>query len=114
MSIDLTNVHAQLFRHFKHDVLFTPADFMHVQATQRFQARDHLLHQHVRCRGAGGNADIARFAQPAFLNIRRRVDQISRFADALRQFRQTVGVEEFFDPTTSTTSASPARLRTAS
>lgn len=37
-SVNLTDVHAQLFRHFEHDVLFAPADFMHVQATQRFQA----------------------------------------------------------------------------
>lgn len=48
LSVYLTNVHAQLFRHFEHDVLFTPADFMHVHTAQRFQARDHLLHQHVR------------------------------------------------------------------
>ncbi len=56
--------HPQLFRHAEDDVFFLARQLLCAGGTLGVQVGDNLAHQHIRCRGTCGDADILRALQP--------------------------------------------------
>ena len=56
--------HPQLFRHAEDDVFFLARQLLCAGGPLGVQVGDNLAHQHIRCRGACGDADILRALQP--------------------------------------------------
>ena len=74
---------------------------------------DQLLHQKLRCRGAGRDADRAGALEPGEIQVLGAVDQVGRPAGGRPISRRRLEFELFRAPTTRITSTSRASARTA-
>ena len=79
-------------RQGKRHLLLDPVQRPHVARTQQVQAGDDGLCQRLGGGGAGGQADAALARDPFRLELIGRIDHVGRYAQALRELAQAVGV----------------------